>query len=112
MYLQRVPPASDLDAIAPALLVKSIPPPDLDAAAADAAGGLFAGVVPDTSAKALSQYTARVDDLVRESTASLDAASDEARLRLREWDLPDCLAPLDGGSAGAVAALPPCCGPT
>jgi programmed cell death 6-interacting protein len=105
VYLQRVPALADLDAVAPARLVKPSLPPDLDAAT-DAATGLFAGVVPDSSAQALSHYTARVDDIVRSATAKLDAASDDARLKLREWDLPDCLAPLAGGAAGAAAGLP------
>lgn len=43
------------------------------------------------SAKALSKYTDMVDGLIRQQLDKLNAASDDARLRLREWDLPDCL---------------------
>eukprot|EP00884_Botryococcus_braunii_P008240 jgi/Botrbrau1/17417/Bobra.0054s0013.1 len=99
VYLQRIPKASDLPPILPSPLVKPIPPTDLDASGE----GLFHSVIPDNSAKALSKYTEMVDGLVREQTDKLEAASDEARLKLREWDLPDCLQALD---AGSVAALP------
>ena len=43
------------------------------------------------SAKALSKYTEMVDSLIREQMDALAAASDEARLKLREWELPECL---------------------
>jgi programmed cell death 6-interacting protein len=59
----------------------------LDAAQED----LFREVIPDGSAKALSKYTDMVDALIRDQNDRLAAASDDARLRLREWDLPDCL---------------------
>ena len=32
-----------------------------------------------------------VDSLIREQMDALAAASDEARLKLREWELPECL---------------------
>ena len=43
------------------------------------------------SAKALSKYTDMVDTLIRQQMDKLDSASDEARLRLREWELPEAL---------------------
>ena len=43
------------------------------------------------SAKALSKYTEMVDNLIRQQKDKLEAASDEARLRLREWDMPEAL---------------------
>jgi programmed cell death 6-interacting protein len=105
VYLQRVPAISELPAIAPAVLVKPIAPTDLDGASdAEGGGGLFSSVIPDSSAKALSQYTARVDDLVRKAADELCAASDAARVRLREWELPDCLDALSSGAN--VGALP------
>ena len=108
VYLQRVPAISELPAISPAVLVKSITPTDLDAASeAENNGGLFHSVIPDSSAKALSQYTSRVDDLVRKAADDLCAASDSARVRLREWELPDCLDALNSSSsANDVSALP------
>lgn len=32
-----------------------------------------------------------VDNLIRQQKDKLEAASDEARLRLREWDMPEAL---------------------
>ncbi len=54
------------------------------------------------SAKALSKYTEMVDNLIRQQKDKLEAASDEARLRLREWDMPEALQALDAGSAAAL----------
>jgi programmed cell death 6-interacting protein len=102
VYLQRVPSAADLPPIAPAPLVKPLPPRGL--APDEEAARMFAAVVPDTSAKALSKYSALVDALARRQLDALEAASDEARLRLREWELPESLAALDPGGGGA--ALP------
>jgi len=106
VYLQRVPATSELPAISPAILVKSVTPTDLDGAS-EAENGLFRSVIPDSSAKALSQYTSRVDDLVRKAADELCSASDEARVRLREWELPDCLDALSsGGRSTNINALP------
>lgn len=66
---------------------RAIPPEDLDAATE----ALFREVIPDGSARALSRYTDSVDALIRGQNDALAGASDDARLRLREWDLPDCL---------------------
>jgi programmed cell death 6-interacting protein len=81
-------------------VVKSIPPTHLDPTPDVQA--LFRGVVPDSSAKAISKYTDLVDGLVRTQAARLDAASDEARLRLREWELPESLQALEPGSSVAL----------
>ena len=62
-------------------------PTQLDASQED----IFREVIPDGSAKALSRYTDMVDALIREQNDRLAGASDDARLRLRERDLPDCL---------------------
>lgn len=62
-------------------------PAGLDAGQED----IFREVIPDGSAKALSRYTDMVDALIREQNDRLAGASDDARLRLRERDLPDCL---------------------
>lgn len=63
------------------------PTEELDASQED----IFREVIPDGSAKALSRYTDAVDALIREQNDRLAGASDDARLRLREADLPDCL---------------------
>ncbi len=68
-------------------LCRPIPPTQLDASQED----IFREVIPDGSAKALSRYTDMVDALIREQNDRLAGASDDARLRLRERDLPDCL---------------------
>ena len=67
--------------------VKALPPVGLDAEGE----GLFRDVIPDGSARALSRYSELVDGLIREQMEALAGASDDARLRLREWDLPDAL---------------------
>lgn len=54
------------------------------------------------SAKALSKYTEMVDNLIRQQKDKLEAASDEARLRLREWDMPEALQ----ASHSAIAISP------
>ncbi len=66
---------------------RPIQPEGLDASSED----LFREVIPDGSAKALSRYTDAVDALIREQNDSLAGATDDARVRLREWDLPECL---------------------
>ena len=43
------------------------------------------------SAKALSKYSDLVDSLARTQRDMLEGASDEARLKLREWELPEAL---------------------
>lgn len=43
-----------------------------------------------------------VDSLIREQMDALEAASDDARIKLREWELPECLQALDAGSAAAL----------
>ncbi len=43
------------------------------------------------SAKALSKYTDLVDSLARQQRELLEGASDEARVKLREWELPEAL---------------------
>ena len=43
------------------------------------------------SAKALSRYSDLVDSMARGQRELLDGASDEARIRLREWELPEAL---------------------
>lgn len=69
------------------LTCRSVLPMQLDASQED----IFREVIPDGSAKALSRYTDMVDALIREQNDRLAGASDDARLRLRERDLPDCL---------------------
>ena len=43
------------------------------------------------SAKALSRYSDMVDAMWRQQRELLDVASDDARLKLRQWELPEAL---------------------
>jgi len=53
---------------------------------------------PSRSAKALSKYSDMVDSLIRAQMHKLNGASDDARIRLREWELPE----VRGGGVGIV----------
>jgi programmed cell death 6-interacting protein len=117
VYMVRVPSPDAVPALAGAAVVKAVPPaPDtLDASAET----LFGTIVPESGFKALSKYTELVDALIREENDVLAAASDDARIALREMELPELLiAALAGpsappGSSGATdaagygAGLPP-----
>ncbi|KAL0799604.1 hypothetical protein Bca101_054779 [Brassica carinata] len=59
---------------------------------------MFAILVPDTSAKALSRYTEMVDDVIRTQAERLQQASELTRVRLKEMDLPDSILAVDGNS--------------
>eukprot|EP00878_Enallax_costatus_P005711 GHUV01005989.1.p1 GENE.GHUV01005989.1~~GHUV01005989.1.p1 ORF type:complete len:726 (+),score=266.47 GHUV01005989.1:1137-3314(+) len=98
VYLERVPPFADVPPIQPALLVKSVPPSNLDASTEN----LFSGLIPDSSAKALSKYTDSVDGVSRELLNKLADATDAARLALKQAELPDLLEALDGSSTASV----------
>ena len=47
------------------------------------------------SAKALSRYSELVDDLICQKINKLEAATNDARMMLREWKLPELLDALD-----------------
>ncbi|GAX77401.1 hypothetical protein CEUSTIGMA_g4847.t1 [Chlamydomonas eustigma] len=92
VYLQRVPPFMDLPSTAGALLVKLAIPSCLEPVVSEV---LFASLIPDSSAKALSKYTEMVDSKSRSLMDKLATATDNARLKLKEVDLPDMLEALD-----------------
>ena len=120
VYMERVPKFEDLPALAAANMVKPIQPPAEHLSPVDVK--LFQSIVPDSGAKALSRYTEMVDELIRNETDTLAMASDEARVALREMELPETLialstpVPLGGdleervgafrssGGAGALSA--------
>lgn len=52
---------------------------------------LFAQLVPDSAARALSRYTDLVDGVIRDQVDRLATATDTARVKLKEWELPDSL---------------------
>ena len=47
------------------------------------------------SAKALSRYSKLVDDLIRQKINKLEVVANDARMMLREWELPELLDALD-----------------
>jgi programmed cell death 6-interacting protein len=57
---------------------------------------MFASLVPDSSAKALSRYTEMVDDIIRTQAEKLQQGSELTRVRLKEMDLPDSILSLEG----------------
>ena len=89
VYMERVPKFEDLPALAAANMVKPIQPPAEHLSPVDVK--LFQSIVPDSGAKALSRYTEMVDELIRNETDTLAMASDEARVALREMELPETL---------------------
>nr|XP_043613755.1 vacuolar-sorting protein BRO1-like [Erigeron canadensis] len=95
VYLMRVPPTSSLQPLPAFSLVKSMDMSDLLDASKDT---LFASLVPDSSAKALSRYTEMVDDIIRTQTEKLQQGSELARVHLKEMNLPDSVLALGGHS--------------
>ncbi|KAJ9513660.1 hypothetical protein QJQ45_015416, partial [Haematococcus lacustris] len=112
IFLQRVPAFLDTGvSVQGACLVQPFKPAALDLATEN----LFSHLVPDTrfpppacpcvrSAKALSRYTDMVDDVVRGLRDKLATATDNARIKLRELELPETLDALDPRSNSNYAA--------
>ncbi|XP_075089470.1 LOW QUALITY PROTEIN: vacuolar-sorting protein BRO1 [Nicotiana tabacum] len=100
VYLMRVPPASSLSPLPAFSLVKPMQMNDVLDASKEK---MFASLVPDNSAKALSRYTEMVDDVIRTQAEKLQQGSELARVRLREMDLPDSILALDGNLSLPVA---------
>ena len=105
VYMERVPAYEDVAPLGAAAVVKAVRPPAeaVDASAED----MFAAIVPESGFKALSKYTEKVDALIREENDVLALASDEARVALREMELPELLI---AAEAGAQPESPPGCG--
>ncbi|GAB2226641.1 hypothetical protein Drorol1_Dr00022456 [Drosera rotundifolia] len=93
VYLQRIPPASSLTPVPAFSMVKPTP---LNEALDASKEKLFATLIPDNSAKALSRYTEMVDEVIRTQAEKLQQGSELARVRLKEMDLPDSILALDG----------------
>eukprot|EP01018_Ginkgo_biloba_P023116 Gb_12639 [translate_table: standard] len=95
VYLMRVPQANSLPPLPTASLVKSMPMHEfLDASKEK----MFAQLVPDSSAKALSRYTEMVDEIIRAQAEKLQQESEITRVKLKEMDLPDSLLALEGNA--------------
>ena len=52
---------------------------------------MFAAIVPDSRTKDLSKYTEMVDALTRKQAEALEQASEQTRLKMAEWELPEIL---------------------
>ncbi|GMH40651.1 hypothetical protein BSKO_08555 [Bryopsis sp. KO-2023] len=87
VYLVKVPTISEVAAIEGYQLVKPLPLDKLDASQEH----LFSTLVPESSAKAVSRYSELLDDLVREQMSQLEGATDDARIKLKEWEMPELL---------------------
>ncbi|KAJ7189305.1 hypothetical protein O6H91_Y533500 [Diphasiastrum complanatum] len=98
VYLMRVPAVESLPSLAAASLVKSAPVGELLDASKEK---MFLGLVPDSSAKALSKYTEMLDGVIRIQAEILQQESEITRVKLKEMNLPDSLLSLEG-----TASLP------
>lgn len=93
VYLMRVPSPSSLSALPTFSMVKPMAMNEVLDASKDK---MFASLVPDNSAKALSRYTEMVDDIIRTQAEKLQQASELTRVRLKEMELPDSILALEG----------------
>jgi len=93
VYLMRVPPASSLSPLPAFAMVKPMVMSEVLDASKEK---MFASLVPDNSAKALSRYTEMVDGIIRTQAEKLQQASELTRVRLREMELPDSILALEG----------------
>ncbi|KAJ6899187.1 vacuolar-sorting protein BRO1-like [Populus alba x Populus x berolinensis] len=93
VYLMRVPSPSFLPPLPAFSMVKTMSMNELLDASKEK---MFASIVPDSSAKALSRYTEMVDNIIRTQAEKLQQGSELTRVRLKEMDLPDSILSLEG----------------
>ncbi|KAE9589396.1 hypothetical protein Lal_00000594 [Lupinus albus] len=93
VYLMRVPSLSSLPPLPAFSMVKPMAMNELLDASKEK---MFASLVPDSSAKALSRYTEMVDNVIRTQAEKLQQASELTRVRLKEMELPDSILALEG----------------
>lgn len=93
VYLMRVPSPSSLPPLPAFSMVKPMAMNEVLDASKEK---MFASLVPDSSAKALSRYTEMVDDVIRTQAEKLQQGSELTRVRLKEMDLPDSILALEG----------------
>ncbi|KAA0046303.1 ALG-2 interacting protein X [Cucumis melo var. makuwa] len=96
VYLMRVPNPSTLPPLPAFSMVKSMAMNEVLDASKEK---MFACLIPDSSAKALSRYTEMVDDIIRTQAEKLQQASELTRVRLKEMDLPESILALEGNSS-------------
>eukprot|EP01025_Chloroclados_australasicus_P000471 TRINITY_DN10245_c0_g5_i1.p1 TRINITY_DN10245_c0_g5~~TRINITY_DN10245_c0_g5_i1.p1 ORF type:complete len:838 (-),score=138.09 TRINITY_DN10245_c0_g5_i1:616-3129(-) len=99
IYLSPVLLNSKLPAIKPAPLAKVIAP-DFTPKKEER---WFVDLIPDNCTKALSRYSELVDDAVREMMDKLERSTDDARIKLKQLELPETL---DALNPGSTASLP------
>lgn len=93
VYLMRIPSPSSLPSLPSFSMVKPMPMNEVLDASKEK---MFASLVPDSSAKALSRYTEMVDDIIRTQAEKLQQGSELTRVRLKDMDLPDSILALEG----------------
>lgn len=93
VYLMRVPSPSSLPPLPAFSMVKPMAMNEVLDASKEK---MFASLVPDSSAKALSRYTEMVDEIIRTQAEKLQQASELTRVRLKEMDLPESILALEG----------------
>ena len=94
VFMVRVPAPESLPPVPVMMGVKSTPLGPLIDAGKET---LLRTIVPDTAARSLSRYSDMVDALIREAATALADASDQARTRLRELELPELVDAIDRG---------------
>ncbi|KAK9051042.1 hypothetical protein SSX86_027667 [Deinandra increscens subsp. villosa] len=95
VYLMKIPLESSLPPLPAFEMVK---PLNMNEVLDASREKLFASLVPDSSAKALSRYTEVVDDIIRTQAEKLQQGSELARVSLKEMNLPDSVLALEGHS--------------
>jgi len=103
VYLSRVPKYDSLAPIAEAKMVKVVLPTKEELTGSS--GDVFVGLVPDSSAKVASKYTEMVDVLIKKEKDSLCSATDDARVKLKQMELPDILLALEHNADMDNAAM-------
>ncbi|PON71039.1 BRO1- ALIX V-shaped domain containing protein [Trema orientale] len=93
VYLMRVPSPGSIPPLPAFSMVKPMAMNEVLDASKEK---MFASLVPDNSAKALSRYTEMVDDIIRTQAEKLQQASELTRVRLKEMDLPESILALEG----------------
>lgn len=96
VYFMRIPQTNSLAPLPAASLVK---PTNLVEVLDASREKLFVGLVPDSCAKALSRYTAMVDERIRMQAEKLQQESEITRVKLKEMELPESLHALEGDAA-------------
>lgn len=100
VFFKHVPEFSELPSVDGVQIVKGVVPTD----ALDASNEtLFRGLIPEHVTRSLSRYAELVDRLIRQEIEKLNGATDEARIKLRQYELPEIL---DSISTADLTSLP------